>query len=238
VPTLTLGIAANHQAVLPALAALGALATVERNDAQSIGAALANLIASPDSRRALGTRSRALVDGQGATRVALALLARCAAGMQLRPVTHSDALTLWRWRNHPATRQASRQSHDISLEAHEAWLAGALADPRRRLRIAQIGPREVGVIRFDRRGDACELSLYLDPQLHGLGLGTVLLRRGEADLQSWLGPVTVHAEVLPSNSASRRLFTAAGYRADSPTNFSKTLIACANDTDASPGSTS
>jgi RimJ/RimL family protein N-acetyltransferase len=168
---------------------------------------------------------RALVDGLGASRVALALLA-AAGGLALRPAAAADARTMWTWRNAPATRAASRTAQDIPFEDHARWLDRALADPARRLAIAAVGPRDVGVLRFDRLaagGPAWEVSLYLDPALHGLGLGGALLAAGEADLRRAHGDAVVHAEVLPDNAASRRLFLAAGYRAEGPTAFSKSL---------------
>jgi len=238
VPTLTLCVAANQCAVIPALEALGAVATIGHNDAHTIGVALAALIGSPERRRQLSERSRALVDGRGAARVALALLARCAAGMQLRPAGSADAHMTWCWRNDPATRQASRQSQEIPFEAHQAWLDRTLADTRRRLWVAHIGTRDVGVIRFDRRDDSVwEVSLYLDPTLHGLGLGAMLLRQGETALRMRDGAATVCAEVLPTNPASQRLFVAAGYHAHSPTTFSKTLAAHVPAAAALPEST-
>ena len=101
-----------------------------------------------------------------------------------------------------------------------------------------IGPREVGVIRFDRvNGSMWEVSLYLDPALHSLGLGIALLRQGETDLLARAGPLTIQAEVLLSNPGSRRLFLAAGYSTESPTTFSKTLAACSEAAAPSPEST-
>ena len=238
VPTLTLCVADNQLAVIPALRALGALATVTHNDVQTLGIALAALIESPAARRDLSERSRALVDGQGASRVALALLARCPAGLRLRPAGHADAHTIWQWRNDAFTRCVSRQPQVIPLGEHRAWLNRTLADPQRHLRIAMIGPREVGVIRFDRvNGSMWEVSLYLDPALHSLGLGIALLRQGETDLLARAGPLTIQAEVLLSNPGSRRLFLAAGYSTESPTTFSKTLAACSEAAAPSPEST-
>ncbi len=225
-PALTLCTADNQRAVIPALQAVGALATSARNDVQSIGSALVALIESRAARHAMSEVSRALVDGQGATRTALALLGRCPAGMGLRGAGHADAAMMWRWRDDLATRSASRQDQSIPFETHQAWLDEALSNPQRRLRIANVGLRDVGVIRFDRMdAGTWEVSLYLDPSLHGLGLGAAMLRQGEADLLAGVGPVTVHAEVLATNPASFRLFVAAGYSRDGPMTFSKALVA-------------
>ncbi|MDE1947015.1 MAG: UDP-2,4-diacetamido-2,4,6-trideoxy-beta-L-altropyranose hydrolase [Burkholderiales bacterium] len=227
-PALTLCIAANQLAVIPALVALGATATATDNSALAIGTALAGLIASPQRRAELSRQGRALVDGRGAERVALALAARVPAGLGLRPATRADARLLWLWRNDPATRAVSRRGLEIAPGEHERWLADTLADPARVLAIGAVGARDVGVIRFDRLGDdAHEVSLYLDPALHGLGLGSALLQAGEAALIARNGRAEVRAEVLPGNPASRRLFAGAGYSTEDGLHFSKRLAAAA-----------
>jgi RimJ/RimL family protein N-acetyltransferase len=80
----------------------------------------------------------------------------------------------------------------------------------------------VGSIRFDRVGpDELEVSLYLDPELHGLGLGTHLLRAGEQAMVRCLSSgFTARASVLPGNVASQRLFETCGYHGG-PLQYSK-----------------
>lgn len=212
-PTLALLCADNQRAVLPQLAALGAIEAplsdmpATAADWARIAAALRALLHDAPRRAALAARSRTLVDGLGARRAALRL---AAAHLQVRPATLEDAQRMHRWRNHPATRAASVDDREIPWADHLAWLQHALADPRRTLLVGQIGTVAVGVIRFDRRDeDAAEVSLYLDPALHGLGLGGALLHAGEARMAS-VG--IFHATVLQDNLASQRLFAAAGYR--------------------------
>jgi RimJ/RimL family protein N-acetyltransferase len=177
-------------------------------------------------RTALSRSSQILVDGLGAERVAMALLAEVKSGLTLRSVVPADAATLWQWRNHPATRGVSRNQAEIPLDAHCRWVEKTLANPQILLLIGQIAGRDFGVIRFDRRaqGNIYEVSLYLDPTLHGLGLGAALLRAGEAALLSTFGAAVIHAEVLAANFASRRLFVACGYEADSPTTYFKSAV--------------
>ena len=118
------------------------------------------------------------------------------------------------WRNDPATRSVSINSGEIAYDDHVRWLAGVLASPNRRLLVAMIGRRPIGVIRFDSLGDgAWEVSLYLDPDLHGLGLGKRMLLAGEAYLMGAARPVLeIRAQVVPGNVASLKMFNGAGYR--------------------------
>ena len=101
----------------------------------------------------------------------------------------------------------------IDFAAHQRWLQAVLANPARWLFVAQVGHLPVGSIRFDRLDNGhLEVSLYTDPDLQGLGLGQRLLAAGEqALLARHPGGFTVQAQVLPGNTASQRLFQAAGY---------------------------
>lgn len=206
-PTVALALVANQSAVVPGLAALGA---VRAADEATLPDVLRELIANPAARQSLAERAAALVDGRGTQRVALALLRD---RLQLRPATADDARLLHGWRNHPAVRAVSASQDPITFDAHQRWLQAVLADTTRWLFVAQVGQLPVGSIRFDRLDNGhLEVSLYTDPDLQGLGLGLRLLAAGEqALLARHPGGFTMQAQVLPGNTASQRLFQAAGY---------------------------
>lgn len=216
-PTLALIAAANQQASLPGVAALGAVmlpTPATATDEKAVGEAVKSLLSSSERRRELSERSRELVDGLGAKRVGLKLAAET---LQVHPAVIDDAQLMYSWRNDPATRRVSRSSDAIEWDAHVAWVRGVLENPRRFLLMARVGPTPVGVIRFDLHADdVAEVSLYLDPALHGLGLGRVLLLTGEQWLRARVGTVkTMTATVLEDNLGSRRLFESCGYRRQS-----------------------
>lgn len=214
-PTLAVVAAANQEVVVPQLEQLGAVAALPapaRPDAAAIAAALRPLIESPRRRAELAERSRSLVDGLGARRVALHLAREA---LRVRRASTSDSQTMHQWRNDPATRTVSRDGRPIAIQDHERWLHQALRDPRRLLLIGHVGSTDVGVVRFDlnEEGNGAEVSIYLDPALHGLGLGGVLLPAAENHLAAALPQVKdLVATVMPQNVGSRRLFEAAGYR--------------------------
>ncbi|MEI8265166.1 MAG: UDP-2,4-diacetamido-2,4,6-trideoxy-beta-L-altropyranose hydrolase [Betaproteobacteria bacterium] len=212
-PTLAVMVAENQRMVLEPLAGLGVLEAVLEypNDDLTWAGALRSLLDRPAQRLAMSERATALVDGRGAERVALRMLADRLA---LRPATPEDADLLYRWRNHPATRAVSRDPRPIDRDAHVAWLARSLADTARRLWIGHVGRVDIGTIRFDAgpQGDA-EVSLYLDPDLHGLGLGGRLLRAGETEARrAGLAQRLFVATVLDANAGSRQLFRSGGYQ--------------------------
>jgi UDP-2,4-diacetamido-2,4,6-trideoxy-beta-L-altropyranose hydrolase len=217
-PTLAVMTAGNQRASIPALAARGAIATLPDDmpvTPSSLASALASLLADPKRRLALGRRATSLVDGHGARRVALRLLA---STLRVRPATAADSALVFTWRNHPSIRALSRQAEAIDEATHQRWFDGVLGDPERALWIGVVGNLAVGVIRFDRCADHMEdveVSLYTDPDLVGLSLGTSLLRAGERQAAKVFGDAQRFvAHVLPGNAGSRRLFEAAGYRFD------------------------
>ncbi len=217
-PTVAMALVANQSAVVPGLAALGAVRAATEDNLPDV---LRNLIANPAARRALSKTAAALVDGRGAERVALVLLGN---RLQLRPATADDALLLYGWRNHPDVRAVSTTQDPIDFDAHQRWLHAVLVNPARWLFVAQVGKLPVGSIRFDRLDEGeCEVSLYTDPDLRGLGQGQRLLAAGEQALLA-LHPqgFTSVASVLAGNTASQRLFHAAGYHGG-PLQYRKTV---------------
>ncbi|CAN7431554.1 UDP-2,4-diacetamido-2,4, 6-trideoxy-beta-L-altropyranose hydrolase [Pseudorhodoferax sp. LjRoot39] len=212
-PTLALAVAPNQQHSIPLLGASGAVATLPPGAPlaiDTVGAAVARLIADAAGRQRLHERSLEWVDGRGAQRVALRLLA---AQVGVRPVRLADRDLLLRWRNHAVVRAASRNGAPIAPAAHAAWLDRVLADPSRSLWVGQVGAIPVGSVRFDRLDDRrAEVSIHLDPELLGLGLGGPLLAAAETQYRTMQpSSTTLYAEVLAGNTASARLFEAAGY---------------------------
>lgn len=216
-PTLALVCAPNQEPVIRELSAIGALSTLEAGlapHADSIGHAVMALVRDPKRRLAMAATARRLVDGFGARRVALYLNA---AALTVRPAALEDAELMHRWRNDEATRRGSSDARVIQWTSHVEWLGRTLADPSRMLLIGAVGSIPVGVIRLDRTAsDAAEVSLYLDPALHGLGLGKELLRAGERHFIDRNGAPAggFVATVLEGNAGSQRLFRSAGYDHD------------------------
>jgi len=143
----------------------------------------------------------------------LALLEEAHAGVEpllLRAATEADSELLLEWANDPETRTASHQRAPIPRAEHEAWFAGVLADPTRRLFVAQVAGEAVGSLRLDETAGTAEVSVVLAPHRRGRGLGRRLL--GLALRRAALaGLERLDARVLPENVASRRAFEAAGF---------------------------
>jgi GNAT superfamily N-acetyltransferase len=180
------------------------------------------------ARVALAERASSIVDGLGAWRVVRAweqLVGSPPAPpsddmvqLNLRAASMNDAKTLWRWRNDPGTRAASRHSAELPFEDHLGWLERSLATDERILLLASDQTGDVGTVRWDllRKGE-WEVSITVAPERRGQSLGGALLRAAERELVLLRGaPVTSIAGVHEGNVASRRLFESAGYLLDLP----------------------
>ena len=170
-------------------------------------------------RQFISEKSMPAVDGRGVLRVIRGLGysgagEMCDAVVDVRLAVVDDAVLVWPWRNDEATRRYFFDSAPVSLESHLAWWKESLADLQRVLLLGRLGGREFGVIRYDFVDSRqTRVSIYLDPDMTGLGLGESLLRAG----QDWLlrnhpEVDTVLAEVMSRNTASLRTFFAAGFK--------------------------
>ncbi|HSW40905.1 MAG TPA: GNAT family protein, partial [Patescibacteria group bacterium] len=92
------------------------------------------------------------------------------------------------------------------------WLGAVLADPDRRLWIAEEAGIAVGQIRVDRTPEGVGVvSIGLGPAARGRGVGRAVLGLGLAAAVRELGIRRARAMVRSGNLASRRLFEGAGF---------------------------
>jgi UDP-2,4-diacetamido-2,4,6-trideoxy-beta-L-altropyranose hydrolase len=230
VPSILIPVADNQRAVIPELSERGVVRGALLADPHfnsygfqlpSLAEVLIDLMRNFAERRVMADRSRALVDGRGAQRAALAMLSE---QLLLRPVTLPDALLLFRWRNHSSVRAVSKNPEPIVYEDHKHWLNSVTVSSDRWMWVAEVGRLPVGSLRFDLLGPGrVEVSLYLDPDLQGLGLGARMLSAGEKVLkEKFTNAVMIEATVVEGNIASQKLFQACGY-SGGPTRFIKKI---------------
>ncbi|WP_336355168.1 UDP-2,4-diacetamido-2,4,6-trideoxy-beta-L-altropyranose hydrolase [Pseudomonas granadensis] len=211
-PTICIAVSNNQQANGEVMAAAGAhvfLGAREQVSVEQLRDAVGFVANNFYLRQGLAERSRQLVDGRGAERVAAAL---AGAVLKLRPATLDDAQLLFDGRNAEAVRRGSLDSSVIDWPQHLDWLTASLRNPQRLLLIAEADDGAVGVVRYDLRGFDAEVSLYLLEGRIGLGWGRALLARGEAFVtMHWPQLQAINARVLPGNSPSLNLFRDAGF---------------------------
>jgi UDP-2,4-diacetamido-2,4,6-trideoxy-beta-L-altropyranose hydrolase len=218
-PTLTVATAANQLEQVRHAARLGAVHSplLAIGDVDGLMRHIASAIQSPDLLHAMSRTAMGLVDGKGAQRAARALLSTLVAPysppLVIEPAVEADAELAWRWRNDPAVRQTAFCPDPIPWGDHLRWWLGSLSNPRRALLLGKLDKVAVGVLRFDFDEQlGAVVSIYIDPERTGQGIGKALLRAGV----SWLGRNRpdvrqVFAEILPENMASQALFRSVGF---------------------------
>ncbi|MBN3861299.1 UDP-2,4-diacetamido-2,4,6-trideoxy-beta-L-altropyranose hydrolase [Pseudomonas frederiksbergensis] len=211
-PTICIAVSNNQQANGEVMATSGAhvfLGNREQVSVEQLRQAIGFVVGNQGVRQNLAERSRQLVDGRGAQRVAAAL---AGAVLQVRRATSDDAQLLFEGRNAEAVRRWSLDTHAIDWQRHQAWLATSLSNPRRLLLIAEADDGPVGMLRYDLDGTQAEVSIYLFEGRFGLGWGRALLSRGEAFVTAhWPQLEAVTAQVLPANQPSLKVFREAGF---------------------------
>ncbi|QZP29872.1 UDP-2,4-diacetamido-2,4,6-trideoxy-beta-L-altropyranose hydrolase [Pseudomonas sp. DR48] len=211
-PTICIAVSNNQQANGEVMASSGAhvfLGAREQVSVEQLRQAVGFVVGNQGLRQSMAERSRQLVDGRGAQRVAAAL---AGAVLQVRPATANDAQLLFDGRNAEAVRRWSLETGVIEWSAHQNWLTASLSNPQRLLLIAEADDGPVGVLRYDRRGFEAEVSIYLFEDRIGLGWGRALLARGEAFVTAhWPQLTAITAHVLPANQPSLQVFRDAGF---------------------------
>ncbi len=176
----------------------------ERDVADAILAARINF----DDLSLRGERAMALVDGAGAKRVCAAMLGPSPPeAVILRAATAADAAKLLAWRNDEHTRAASHSQEPVSAEQHAAWLVRSLANPRRRLYVAEHDGEPVGTVRADEENGTWTLSWTVAPAARGRGLAKHMVASLAREITA-----PIRAEVKSGNAASARVAEHAGMR--------------------------
>ncbi len=220
-PAIAIPIAHNQEAVAEALAAHGASEVWSgnpRTDAAGLASIIALLAGDSTRRTALSAAARTLIDGRGAERIALFMLSD---RLSVRAARLDDCSRMMQWRNDCAVRSVSNNAAAITPEAHRRWFSASLEMPTRLLSLATSGRAAWASCASTRRRRtrlSAVVSIYLDPSLAGIGLGSVLLREGERALRSaWPSVRRIDADVLADNRRSRSMFHRAGYHGDGAT---------------------
>lgn len=130
----------------------------------------------------------------------------------LRPADRFDSADLLAWRNDPVTRANSRNTAAVEPAGHQAWLERSLADPNRRLWIAERGDEKLGTVSAAYGKDGgVELSVTVAPAMRGRGAGTAMIRAALDEVAAAWPKLEVRAAVRVENAASRRLFERCGF---------------------------
>lgn len=225
VPAIVITVAENQRIIASGLSRAGACVSLgwhEQVATVQLQAAVESLLLDHAIRQRMSRQGRELVDGRGAARVVEMMRSfqepACSEACDIvtRPARPGDCQWMYAWRNHPVTRQYASDPKPIDNRKHCAWFEQALTLPSRKLLVVEKGGIPVGVIRFDLSDDrkkAC-VSIYIDPDKHGQGLGFETMQQGIDWLRREKTGDNIEelvATVRQGNVPSQALFKKAGF---------------------------
>ena len=132
----------------------------------------------------------------------------------MRHAKKSDSQILFKWRNHASVRRYSRNSGIISPDVHEEWFERKLdlAEGGSKILIFSNLIKHVGMSRLDSLiGNSAEISILVEPSMHGKGLGSKILGQSIEYAFLELNYSELHASIHPENSTSLALFSKFGF---------------------------
>ena len=134
----------------------------------------------------------------------------------LRLASEADCAVLLQWRNDPITVAMSLVSEPVPLDDHVRWFNGVLANPSRHLLIGEADGVRYGTVRFDEIDDTAEISITVNPEFRGQGIGGKLLAAADVWAKEELHLGRIIAQIKNDNPASLAIFHKAGYEITKP----------------------
>jgi UDP-2,4-diacetamido-2,4,6-trideoxy-beta-L-altropyranose hydrolase len=130
----------------------------------------------------------------------------------LRAARTDDCERVWQLNNDPGVRAVSRCTAPIVADQHRRWFLDRLTDSATALyMIVDESGSAIGVVRLEHRGSHSEVSLAIDRDERGRGVGRAAIRAAVAlSSARWPG-LPMQALVAEDNHASRRCFEAARF---------------------------
>lgn len=132
----------------------------------------------------------------------------------MRLANESDSGQLLTWRNNESVRRFSRNSEEITLETHKAWIAEKILTNQEQSKIfifLQVDSY-VGMTRLDALSDGCvEISILVDPLFQGKGIGSDILQMTIEYALNRVEFVDLVANIHVMNVASEALFRKLGF---------------------------
>ncbi len=117
-------------------------------------------------------------------------------------------------RNDPDAVAFSVSGRAVTADEHARWLRRVLADPEGcRLWIGESGGEPAGQVRVDIAGDTGTVSIAVQPEQRGHGVGTAMLQSLLAKVAVEGTPARLRAVVRSDNAPSLHAFASAGFRA-------------------------
>ena len=221
IPSVIIPLAENQMSISAELVRRGAALCIQMDEiSEKLNSCLSLLL-----KDWLNYRERNLIlcDGLGVFRVCwhinqLMTHKDVTLDLELQRADRSNIRLVYEWQSHPNTREHSLNSAVPSWGEHNQWMQKKLCSVSDFFYMIRDNQSNtfLGVVRLDKQSPNNYLvSIFVAPNNYGRGIG----RSSLAILDSIHPHVILHATVLGGNSASQKLFEAAGYIRVSPEQF-------------------
>lgn len=124
----------------------------------------------------------------------------------LRKVEEKDVQLLFNWVNDPDARFNAVNPKRITWEEHVTWFNSKLNDPSTHMYILGDINENLGIIRFDKKLENFMISLSVDKNHRGKGLGNILLKEGIKNLNKIVSNIHLLAYIKKGNIGSEKIF--------------------------------
>lgn len=127
----------------------------------------------------------------------------------IRQAKREDSKKIWQIRNHPLNRKGFRNQEEIDFDNHNKWFTDKYFKNKDNYCFVLEGENgEVaGYCRFDLDNNNYIISIAINPDYHGEGLGSKLLKESLEEIKKVIKKdMAILAEVKKENIPSIKLF--------------------------------
>ena len=126
--------------------------------------------------------------------------------VSLRRAAFDDCELIFNWANEDTVRLNAFNSNPIAFDDHKTWFTKKLNDDNCYMYILSLGGIDVGQVRFDVENQEATISYLIDKHYRGLGLGSLIIKKGIDIIRNENKVRNLKALVKPLNKASVKIF--------------------------------
>lgn len=219
-PAAVMTIAANQEAPARALERAGVCLVVGRQEDTGVmnwAIVLGQVCTGELDLRRMSRLGMELVDGEGADRVADAVLAGAQIGVnrdRVRPMDERDVENVWRWRNREEVRRVMFSTGEIAREDHLRWFDAHAHTAGMRALVYESAGTALGFVKFedfDPATGSCAWGFYVGPPDAPRGTGSRMGWLALTYAFDDLGVASVKGVVTATNERSLRYHDRLGF---------------------------
>jgi len=132
--------------------------------------------------------------------------------MELRDAVQEDLMLLYTWANDPEVRKNSFSTDQITLEEHIQWFHNVLSREDIKQYILVDEGKDIGQVRLRIDQENAEVSYSISSEYRHKGYGKAVIALLKEKVKKELPDIKrITAQVKPQNTASKRVFSDAGF---------------------------